>query len=84
VIDAALAARVRRSLEALRGHSRQAKSIKTLGGVEAFLRGPFAAWHGRLTRSRPRWWVFGDRHRQVLIAHDRADRSTLAAALRTC
>ncbi len=80
-IEAALAHRVRHALERS-GGAAAAKIEETIGGIESFLQGPFAAWHNRLYRMRPRWWIFGDREHRVLVAHDRADRATLASALR--
>jgi len=83
-LDAAFAQQVGEKLSILTGEAEAAQIDRQLGGIEAFIREAFAAWQNRLWRSRPRWWVFGDRQTQVMVAHDRADRKTLSAALRVC
>ncbi len=81
-IDALFASAVREALASLAGESAAAELDRAVGGIDSFLIGDFPAWHSRQFKSRPRWWVFGQKGEQVVIAHDRANRRTMAEALR--
>ncbi len=81
-IDAPFAAAVRESLASLAGESAAEEMDHAAGGISAFLIADFSAWHSRQFKSRPRWWVFGRKGKQVIVAHDGANRRTLTAALR--
>jgi hypothetical protein len=77
-LDASRVVQIRHELQSLVGPAAADQIECCAGGIDALIAGPFYAWHVKLYRSRPIYWVLKNGDRVTLVLHDFATADVLS------